>query len=289
MQPIATLPVTQWDPSLSSVEKQHAIDALELGQLLFLPQLAFALTTEERALLSPHVLDRKAKNISYHATTDALHGAAATHAQLTALLSRFAQHARTLIEQLFPHYRDTLQQGRTSFRPIQVSNRRQSYRKDDRRLHVDAFPATPNHGRRILRVFSNINPNGESRVWRIGEPFEQVAQQFLPTVPAFNPLLSRCLHWLRLTKSRRSHYDHIMLHLHDNMKKDQRYQQYAQQVELRLPAQSSWIVQTDIVSHAAMSGQYLLEQTFYLPVHAMADPTRSPLKILERLTNQTLI
>jgi hypothetical protein len=40
---------------------------------------------------------------------------------------------------------------------------------------------------------------------------------------------------------------------------------------------------TDQVSHAAMSGQYQLEQTFYLPVAAMIDESRSPLRVLERL------
>ena len=41
---------------------------------------------------------------------------------------------------------------------------------------------------------------------------------------------------------------------------------------------------TDQVSHAAMAGQYQLEQTFLLPVEAMSDPERSPLcERLERL------
>ena len=52
---------------------------------------------------------------------------------------------------------------------------RRTWRKDDTRLHVDSFPATPSGGRRILRVFSNVNPDGgrarggsatTSRRWR---------------------------------------------------------------------------------------------------------------------------
>jgi hypothetical protein len=37
-----------------------------------------------------------------------------------------------------------------------------------------------------------------------------------------------------------------------------------------------------------MSGQFAFEQTFYLPVNAMKDPERSPLRVLERLTGRTL-
>jgi len=46
---------------------------------------------------------------------------------------------------------------------------------------------------------------------------------------------------------------------------------------------------TDSVSHAAMSGQLVFEQTFYLPVRAMKNPERSPLRVLERLARRTLV
>ena len=40
----------------------------------------------------------------------------------------------------------------TSYRPSQVETRAQSWRADDKRMHVDAFPSRPNYGERILRV-----------------------------------------------------------------------------------------------------------------------------------------
>ena len=54
------------------------------------------------------------------------------------------------------------------------------------------------------------------------------------------------------------------------------------------PAGSAWMAFTDQVSHAAMAGQYQLEQTFLLPVGAMLDEQRSPLRILERLKGRRL-
>ena len=47
-------------------------------------------------------------------------------------------------------------------------------------------------------------------------------------------------------------------------------------------AGTTWVAFTDQVSHAAMAGQYQLEQTFLLPVDAMMDENRSPLRVLER-------
>jgi hypothetical protein len=42
------------------------------------------------------------------------------------------------------------------------------------------------------------------------------------------------------------------------------------------------------VSHAALSGQHVLEQTFYIPVSSMLDPTQSPLHTLEKLSGRRL-
>ena len=44
------------------------------------------------------------------------------------------------------------------------SGRRTSWRKDDTRLHVDAFPTRPMRGRRIMRLFSNVHPGELPRV-----------------------------------------------------------------------------------------------------------------------------
>ena len=208
--------------------------------------------------------------------------------KLQGFIQRFAHFSHDLMQQLFPQYEGHLIQGRTSFRPAAVSNRKTSYRKDDRLLHVDAFPSTPNQGLRILRVFSNINPHGEPRVWHIGEPFSDVARYFLPKIKAPFPGKHSLLHLCKLTKSKRSLYDHYMLNLHNTMKADTDYQKRAISQRIDLPAGSTWVVATDQVSHAALSGQYLLEQTFYLPVDAMQNPERSPLRILEKQLNRAL-
>jgi hypothetical protein len=289
--PIQTLSFDTWEPVLSTEMQHQPAQAIESGQLLFFPKLSFPLTSKEQLLLSPDFMDKTVKNISYDAFTDRLKGACGREDELKAIktmISRFFKHACALVSHVLPNYREALEPMRTSFRPAQVSHRKLSYRKDDRRLHVDAFPATPNQGKRLLRVFSNINPHGEHRVWRIGEPFETVARRFLPAISSPFPGSHELLYRLKMTKSRRTEYDHLMLQLHDRMKKDDHYQQKAGQIKQMFPPHTTWIVQTDQVSHAAMSGQYLLEQTFYLPVDAMLDPERSPLKILERLTGRIL-
>ena len=83
-------------------------------------------------------------------------------------------------------------------------------------------------------------------------------------------------------------YDGLMLQLHDRMKADASFQATCEQERVDFPSGSTWIAFTDEVSHAAMAGQYQFEQTFLLPVSAMIDESRSPLRILERLKGRRL-
>src|SRR5204863_8736793 len=130
----------------------------------------------EGRLLSPAWSDGRAKNISLE--RDALKGARGgqdDQSHLARMIGRFAANASDLVTALFPRYAPYVKRARTSFRPQPAVGRALSWRKDDSRLHVDAFPSRPNHGERILRVFSNVNP-AEDRVWRVGEDFSAMAQ-----------------------------------------------------------------------------------------------------------------
>lgn len=290
---LQTFTTQDWSEHFPESSQKQAINSLENGQILHFPQLAFTLTDAEKEFLNPDYADPHAKNISYNAKHKKLWGVQhltdTQHMQLKNMLDRFSKQAHHLIQQLLPRYAQQVTIARTSYRPIQVSNRKTSYRKDDKRLHVDAFPSAPNQGKRILRVFCNINPNNQERVWRVGEPFEKVATRFLPGIAKPFPGSASLLRLLRITKSYRTPYDHYMLQMHNNMKADETYQQQANQQQICFPANSTWIVQTDDVSHAAMQGQFMLEQTFYLPVEAMQDQSKSPLRILERLTGEKLV
>ena len=286
--PILTLTTSSWQADALSAE---SIAALEAGTVLYFPQLAFTLDAAEQCLLTPALRDPKARNISL-GSDGHLKGAlgdSATQAALTTMIGRFQQQSRDFIERSLPAYRLALRAAPTSYRPSQVESRTQSWRADDRRLHVDAFPSRPNYGERILRVFTNINPHGVPRVWRIGEPFETVAQRFVARAKPYADWQARALHALRVTKSRRSEYDHLMLQLHDGMKSDLQYQQQAQQLTMAFPPGSSWVCFSDQTSHAVMSGQFMLEQTLHLSPEAQYDRHASPLAILSRLTGRALI
>jgi hypothetical protein len=290
MTNIACLPIATWDHRCSSAEQELALRGLEHGSVLLFPQLRFPIEDVEHRLLSPAIA-ASSKNVSLDLSTGKLRGASGGEADLSLLrnmMQRFAACTATLLRNLLPRYDAGLLQGRTSFRPVEIASRSISWRKDDTRLHVDSFPSTPMREKRILRIFNNLNPRGQTRNWRFGESFETVARRYLPSLPGPVLGVSPLLKALHITKGRRSAYDHFMLRLHDRMKSDLGYQVEADQNLHDFEAGSTWMAFTDQVSHAAMRGQYALEQTYYLPIASMQDPSQAPLRVLERLAGRAL-
>lgn len=275
------------------------VRALERGDVLFFPHLPFAIDPGESSLFSPAILS-SAKNTSFDPSTGRIRGTTmirgggasgsgdADLVRLAGLMRRFSDGADMLLKGLFPAYARRLQRARASFRPAEISGRSSSWRKDDTRLHVDSFPSSPVQGRRILRLFTNVNPAGRPRSWRVGAGFETVASRFAEKLSMPWPGSAFALRALHVTRSHRSPYDALMLQLHDRMKEDDGFQKSSPQTPFDFPAGSTWLAFTDEVPHAAMAGQYQLEQTFLLPVAAMLDESRSPLRILERLKGRRL-
>ena len=97
------------------------------------------------------------------------------------------------------------------------------------------------------------------------------------------------MHALHITKSRRSAYDHYMLQLHDRVKADADYQREAPQRAVDFAPGTTWVVYSDQVMHAAMGGQFMMEQTFYLESPALKNPASAPVAVLQRLLGRPLL
>ena len=288
MTPIVSLDLASWR-SCAPEEQQTAIRTLEGGGVLLLPRLAFELSRDESRFLSPAWSNDRAKNVSLEGEQlKGARGGTESLAALAQMIARYAERAGELVTGLLPRYAPYVKHARTSFRPQPAVGRTLSWRKDDSRLHIDAFPSRPNHGERILRVFSNLNPV-EDRVWRVGEEYAEMARRFLPKIRRQLPGTPALLALLHVTKGIRSEYDYLMLEMHDKAKADLGYQRDCPQQTDRFPPGATWLCFSDQVMHAAVSGQYMLEQTIHLPVTALYDPESSPLAILERLCGRRLL
>jgi hypothetical protein len=259
--------------------------AVEAGKVLYFPQLSFQLTEQEKALLrSMCAIPRRA--ISAFNVDGSIKGVAgdeATQAQVAGMVRALATRP-ALIAGLFPPICRWCAWHPPA--PSQVETRAQSWRADDKRMHVDAFPSRPNYGERILRVFTNVNPDGQP-VWR-GRALHRCGQAFCAACQALQRLAGQGAGAAACDQVLSQRIRPSMLQLHDGMKGDPDYQKMLP----RKPCSSRQVPPgcvSDQAVHAVMSGQYMLEQTLFLPPGSEYNPAASPLSILSRMKGHPLV
>ena len=283
-------PFTDWSPAIDAGTRADLRRQLEQGAVLYFPDLRFRFEPGEERFLDSRFSDGKSKNINLRANETAVRGAQGSQQDLDALyrlVRRYADFSEQLVLALFPEYEPYMTRAGTSLRPSEIAGRPVSWRKDDTRLHVDSFPSNPLLGKRLLRVFHNIDPEAP-RVWRVGEPFADFARKFVPKTHGMWPGQASLMKLLHITKRKRSEYDHRMLQLHDLAKADLDYQATVPQQEFRFPPGSTWIVFSDQLLHAAMKGKAMMEQTIYLEPEAISDHTHSPEAVLSRMLGKPM-
>jgi hypothetical protein len=280
---------------------------LEVGNILLFPQSPIALAEEDLHFLRglEHSHRSLHKNLAYKPLQDRLAGAKlepsdpAARARLLRILRGYSHGVLQFLAGFLRPYAERWQIDYASFRPLEEQGRALPLHKRNDLLHTDAFPTRPTQGARILRFFTNIHPT-QPRQWRIGEPFRTLAPQYFPAkipLPCAEETLQRMLR-TRLSGTplgmlwpalRRSHYDRCMLRFHDALKEDAGYQASGRHTDIALPPGSSWMVYTDSVPHAVLSGKFVLEQTLLIAAEAMTMPEESPLAVLESLAGCRLV
>lgn len=281
--------------------------ALEEGDILFFAETPFPFPNEEiEFLLKQRQGGSKArKNIAYKPQIDKItnHDSSdpAAAEKLREILRNYSKRATDFLTEILSPYSKDWKHDYASFRPFQEKGRNLRLRARNDLLHVDAFPTRPLHGGRILRFFTNINPT-ESRHWNTSKPFGELIQEFggdkgVPYPPSARYSLAGRLEkkmkeLLRMCGVKiplRSPYDHFMLQMHNYLKENGEFQKNCPKDQWEFPPHSCWAVFTDQVSHAALAGQYALEQTFIIPRKALLCPEKAPVSILERLSGRNMV
>lgn len=282
-------------------------EALEEGNILFFSKTPFVFPQSEIDFLLGQKQggSKSRKNIAYKPQLDKItnHDAQdlVTAQKLKEILSSYSQRVTRFLEVLLAPYAKEWKHDYASFRPFQEKGRKLRTRARNDLLHVDAFPTRPLHGARILRFFTNINPI-EARHWITSKGFGELAKEFggnkgVSFPPSYQPSLrgrlekkmKEILRAAGIKIPLRSPYDHFMLQMHNFLKEKEDFQKNCPKDKWEFPPHSCWVVFTDQVSHAALAGQYALEQTFLVPQKALLYPDRSPLGVLERLSGRKMV
>ena len=274
---------------------------LEEGNILFFEHLPFELAEADlQFLLSQKQTGAQFhKNIAYRPQPDRItgfkKGSETDRERLLAVMRNYSGAVVALLGRLLPGYATNWKVDYASFRPQEEEGREVRLRARNDLLHVDSFPTRPTEGDRILRFFTNINPD-QHRRWLTADPFPQLIQYLqgkgsipshLLAAPGAATRAARYLKiWLRkLGFSVRvgSSYDDFMLRLHHYLKENQSLLSDFPTYSWDFPPGSSWLVLTDIVPHAALSGRFALEQTLIVSHRDQILPEEAPLSILQGL------
>jgi hypothetical protein len=274
---------------------------LERGQILFFRELPFDLPAEDQEFLLKQewAALRLHKNVSYRPTEDILRGVSgdtATIARLHEILKNYATNVIKFLGNFLQPYEGRWILDLSSFRPFEEQGRDLPLHKRNDLLHVDAFPSRPTQGGRILRVFTNLNP-ATPRVWNVTQDFSGLAAKYANDAGleriAESSWMDRTVQSigakLGLRAAGRTPYDMFMLGFHDYLKENTAFQEGSAKNRLEFPPLATWLVFTDGVAHAAISGQYALEQTFLIPPKALVAPEEAPYRILEKIAGRPLV
>ncbi len=280
---------------------------LEAGDILYFPQTPILLRPEDLSFLlgQQQTGSTLHKNIAYKPNLDSVSGldtnstGAAELKQLQSVMRQYSHDVTHFLSTFLSPYERRWQLDYASFRPQEEEGRDLPLRRRNDLLHTDAFPTRPTHGARILRFFNNIHPT-RSRDWVVSDPFPVLASRYAPqqiSLPVPATSATRALRSLANTAGlgyaipslKRSPYDDFMMRFHNFLKENASFQAECRKEYIQFPAGSSWMVYTDMVPHAVLSGQYALEQTFLVEHGAMVSPESSPLSVLEAMTHSALV
>jgi hypothetical protein len=294
--------ITLREERFATEASEQEYRGLESGDILYFPTAPPLVTAEERAFLVTQKQSQSLihKNVSYRPLEDRLRGIDQNdRAQLNRvheIMRGFSNRSIAFMASFLRRYASDWKLDFASFRPIEEEGRRRSLHSRNDLLHVDSFPSRPSHGDRLLRIFVNLHPH-RARVWITSDHFADLAGQFASRIgltrspgllDAWKRAVVKVGARMGLPVVDRPPYDAFMIKMHDTMKEDAAFQKSCPKDRWEFPSGSAWIVFTDSASHACLSGQYMLEQTFIVRRSSLTCPELAPISILERIAGYPL-
>ena len=295
------------EQQLAAAQPDEIGDALERGNIVRFTtcpvELPPAADLEILRNELPQQLSRK--NVSYHPEADRVTGLDDRSPSADLACSVLRNHRARVTEflhRVMPTLSQNINAGTCSFRPLQEQGRNLKPHASNELVHIDAGAYGATNGDRILRFFVNINPTVD-RVWRSKGAFPELFEQYgeaaglhsglTPTLERgpFGRMRTSLLHGLAgiglplAPMLDSSPYDRVMRRFHNYMKDTRSFQQTdsndRNDVIVHFAPFTAWMVLTDMVSHASVSGQHALVYTGILPLEDCRLPELAPYNILK--------
>ena len=278
-------------------------DALERGNIVKFTHCPIELPDDAglETLRTDLPKQLKSKNVSYHPEADRVTGLDDNSLNATLaydVLKNHRSRVTQFLNTVMPTLSRNMNAGTCSFRPLQEKGRNLKPHASNELVHIDAGAYGATNGDRILRFFVNVNPTTD-RVWRSKGAFPDLFARYgreAGLYDSLSPTLARgamgrmrtsLLHGIAniglplAPMLDSSPYDRVMRKFHNFMKDTPEFQKSDDGDQLiRFEPYSAWMVLTDMVSHASVSGQHALIYTGLLPLADCRLPELAPFNIL---------
>lgn len=291
---------------LASAGPHDLSDALESGKIVAFPECPIDLPSLEdleflRKEMPNHL---SAKNISFHPEAGRIIGMKGSPEIIDRTQRILKEHngrVQEFLKKVLPSLARNWMVGTASFRPLQEKGRDLPAHASNELVHVDAGAYGATHGDGIIRFFVNIHPS-EDRVWITKGAFPELYRRYgsqagvLPGAGTDGRAMDEgVLDRLRTSLSQglsalvpsakfidSSPYDRAMRRFHNFMKDTPAFQSTPEgHQEFRFKPFWAWMVFTDRVSHACVSGQYAFADTFVIRLGSCRLPDLAPINLLK--------
>lgn len=269
--------------------EDHSAAHLECNHLIAWTASPFPLPAADDLafLLDQHRPTFVHKDIGFDPATGRFSGARlkrpADQPRLAGILKSFSDGVTSWLATTYPGYATGLTRDRVTLRTDEEATRAMRLMARNDLLRVDNFPTRPTFGRRILRIFANINPT-DPQVWAVSEAFPQLLARYVASKRI--PPRTR-EQWIAPTRrlfggSGPSAYDVFMQRLHHHLKEDDAFQGLARRRVLNFPPGSAWALFVDGLSNAQLRGRYSLEHSFFIDTSVLEVPEEAPIAVLSK-------
>jgi hypothetical protein len=288
---------------LAAAGESDVSDELERGRIVCFPECPVDLPSpEDLEFLRQEMADHlRSKNISYHPEADVIFGikgAREVVERTRRILKEHSARVQAFLRKSIPLLTRDWQVGTSSFRPLQERGRILPAHASNELVHVDAGAYGATHGDGIIRFFVNVNPV-EDRIWITKGAFPELYRRFgheARVVPSNGADLQEGV-WDRLRTAAvnllaavipsaklldSSPYDRMMRRFHNYMKDTPAFQSTPEgHLQFEFKPFWAWMVFTDRVSHASISGRHAFADTFAIKLRSCRIPEMAPINLLK--------
>lgn len=165
-----------------------------------------------------------------------------------------------------------LHPDRVTWRPYELATVSRRWNARDDLFHIDSFSSRPTYGRRILRLYYNAS-SADFVVWSHTFNIRNYIESGSFQSPGQNSQVAAD-----------STFDGWLSRVHDQMKRNEQFQETAPRVLHRFAPGDSWVALTDACLHSHLRGEWLMDASWFVSCPELMASHYSPLACFKGLS-----